>query len=319
MPRAVNFGGMVCTDSAARGVSNTGVVPGSQTSSLQRSNRASTTGVAQRLLLAVYKGVCRTGLMSTRLGRGAFLLAYERYKGIWDADHLQALSKLVSQGTTVVDVGANVGFYTRRFAEWVRPGGEVIAIEPEEVNFASLKRVIARRGLVNVLGVQAVASESPGSLCLQKNPFHPADHRIAESGVKVRAVTIDNVLHERGWPTVSVLKIDVQGAEERVLHGAMRTLRELRPAVFMEVDDAALRAMGSSAESVLELMVSCRYEPHRIVHGRPLRVSRVEAARLCSDGTYADFLFLPAERIQTSGTIIALSAPCVDAAEKRAA
>jgi FkbM family methyltransferase len=188
-----------------------------------------------------------------------------------------------------------VGFYTRRFAEWVRPGGEVVAIEPEEVNFSTLKRVIGRRGLVNVLGVQAVASERAGSLYLQKNPFHPADHRIAEAGVKVMAVTIDDVLRERGWPKVSLMKIDVQGAEERVLRGAMGTLRELRPAVFMEVDEAALGAMGSSAESVLELMISCRYEAHRIVNGEPVRVSRTEAARLCTNGTYVDLLFLPAE------------------------
>jgi FkbM family methyltransferase len=312
MQHAMNAAGMVCTDSATRVEgNNSSVMAGSPA---QRSNPVSTTGVVQRLLLTVYKGVCRTGLMSTRLGRGVFLAAYERYKGIWDADHLEALAKLVRPGATVIDVGANVGFYTRRFAEWVRPGGEVIAIEPEELNFASLKRVIARRGLVNVLGVQAVASESAGSLYLQKNPFHPADHRIAEvasvaangrcdrtappprsegSCVKVRAVTLDGVLRERGWPKVALIKIDVQGAEERVLRGAMGALRELRPAVFMEVDEAALRAMGSSAESVLELMVSCRYESHRIVNRRPLRVSRAEAARLCSNGTYVDFLFLP--------------------------
>jgi FkbM family methyltransferase len=271
------------------------------------------------LLLAVYKGVCRTGLMSTRLGRGIFLVAYERYKGIWDADQLKTLAKLVRRGTTVIDVGANVGFYTRRFAEWVRPGGEVIAIEPEEVNFSTLKRVIARRGLVNVLGIQAAASESAGSLYLQKNPFHPADHRIAAAGVKVSAMTIDDVLRERGWPKVSLMKIDVQGAEERVLRGAMGTLRELRPAVFMEVDEAALRAMGSSAETVLDLMVSCQYEPHRIVNGGPVRVGRAEAARLCSNGTYVDLLFLPEEQLKAIGTMIALSAPGVGAAAKRAA
>src|SRR5688572_21512151 len=300
MPRAVNAGGMVCTDSASGVAANGSNVVKKErraedSAPCLKGREVSTTGLVQRLLLAVYKGVCRTGLMSTRLGRGLFLAAYERYKGVWDADHLEALGKLVRPGTTVIDVGANVGFYTRRFAEWVRPGGEVIAIEPEEMNFSTLKRVIARRGLVNVRGIQAAASESTGSLYLQKNPFHPADHRIADAGVKVIAVTIDNVLRERGWPKVSLMKIDVQGAEERVLRGAMGTLRELRPPVFMEVDEAALRAMGSSAESVLELMISCRYEPHRIVKGGPVRVSRTEAVRLCSDGTYVDFLFLPAQ------------------------
>lgn len=148
---------------------------------------------------------------------------------------------------------------------------------------------------------------------LQKNPFHPADHRIGSTSVpangtgsatgaaanrdcvEVRAVTIDDVLRERGSPKVSLMKIDVQGAEERVLRGAMGTLRELRPAVFMEVDERALRGMGSSAESVLELMVSCRYEAHRLVEGRVVKVSRGDFARLCTVGTYADFLFLPAE------------------------
>jgi len=316
MPCATNIAGMVCTDSATPVAGNSSSVTEKEPRDSNFApcpNAVSTTGVLQRLLLAVYKGVCRTGLMSTRLGRGVFLAAYERYKGIWDADHLEALSKLVPPGATVIDVGANVGFYTRRFAEWVRPGGEVIAIEPEEVNFASLKRVIARRGLMNVLGVQAVASETAGSLYLQKNPFHPADHRIAETNglaasgrgdktapcqgncVKVKAVTIDGLLRERGWPKVSLIKIDVQGAEERVLRGAMGALRELRPAVFMEVDEAALRAMGSSAESVLELMVSCRYQPHRIVNRGPVRVSKAESARLCSSGTYVDLLFLPLE------------------------
>jgi FkbM family methyltransferase len=292
------LGGMVCSDSVTGMAVNRSVIAGSRSFPLQ-----STTGVTQRLLLTTYKALCRTGLLSTRLGRSAFLTAYERYKEIWDAQHLEVLTKLVRPGSTVIDVGANVGFYTRRFAEWVRPGGEVIAIEPEEMNFLTLKRVIARRGLVNVLGIQAVASEAAGSLLLQKNPFHPADHRIAETPgvgtnencVEVRAVTIDDVLRGRGWPKVSLMKIDVQGAEERVLRGATSTLRELRPSVFMEVDEAALRLMGSSAESVLDLMLSCRYEPHRIVNRKPVRVSNAEVPRLCWSGTYVDFLFLPVE------------------------
>jgi FkbM family methyltransferase len=274
--------GMVCTDSAKSGLS-----------SLASVDQVSTTGATQRLLLATYKAVCRTGLLSTRLGRFAFLAVYEGYKRIWDAAHVQALAQLVRPGTTVVDVGANVGFYTKRFAEWVRPGGEVIAIEPEEANYCSLRRVIARRGLVNVLGLQAVASERAGSLYLQKNPFHPADHRIAETGLEVRAVTIDDVLAERSWPKVSLIKIDVQGAEERVLRGATKTLQELQPAVFLEVDEAALRLMGSSAEVVLRLMISCRYEAHRLMSAKPVRLSQDQALKLCTQGSYVDFLFLP--------------------------
>lgn len=275
---------MVCTDSSKTGFAV-----------LTSRPDASTTGSLQRCLLATYKVACRTGVMSTRFGRAVFLLAYERYKAISDAAHLDVLAKLVQPGATVIDVGANVGFYTRRFAEWVRPGGEVIAIEPEELNVASLRRVISRHGLVNVKAVQAVASERAGTLRLSKNPYHPADHRIGETGVEVAAVTIDELLEERGWPTVSLIKIDVQGAEERVLRGATRTLRELRPAIFIEVDDLALRSMGSSAEAVLDLLASHRYEANRVLAGRRVRATKADILHHCQGGTYVDLLCFPRE------------------------
>lgn len=275
---------MVCTDSA-----KAGFLP--QTISRE----ASTTGRLQRWLLSAYKLACRTGVLSTRPGRAAFLLAYDRYKSIWDAAYLPVLAKLARPGTTVIDVGANVGFYTRRFAEWIRPGGEVIAIEPEELNVESLRRVIGRYGLVNVKVVQAVASEQSETLRLQPNPYHPADHRIAETGVEVTAISIDDLLRESGWPAVSLVKIDVQGAEERVLRGATRMLEQVRPPMFIEIDDAALREMGSSAQSVLNSLASYRYEIQRVVEGQRVRATERDILSLCQQGAYVDLLCVARE------------------------
>jgi len=285
---------MVCTDST-KGPSGRALPLTGLAELASSKQQRSTSGILQRCLLWGYKLVSLTGVFSTRVGRACFLVAYERYKAIWDTAHFKVLAGLVKPGTTVIDVGANVGFYTRRFAEWVRPGGEVIAIEPEDMNFTTLKRAMGKRGLVNVLPLQAVAAEQAGRLRLEKNPFHPADHRIGDNGVEVEAVTIDGVLGERAWPSVSLIKIDVQGAEERVLKGATETLQRLRPAVFMEVDDSALRTMGSSAEAVLNFMFSCRYEAHRIGSHGACRVSKAEALRVCQQGTYVDLLFRPAE------------------------
>jgi FkbM family methyltransferase len=295
MPRALKAAGMVCSDSTKTSLGSTELVlPKAAVRSglptLTTGRETSTSGSWQRWLLASYRLACRTGVMSTRFGRAVFLLAYERYKAILDAPHLEVLAKLVRPGTTVIDVGANVGFYTRRFARWVRPGGEVIAIEPEDLNVAALKRVVSRDGLVNVKAVQAVASEEAGTLHLSKNPYHPADHCIGEAGVEVAAVTIDELLEERSWPAVSLIKIDVQGAEERVLRGAERTLRELRPAVFIEVDDAALRSMGSSAEAVLDLLASHGYEANRIIKGGRVRAAKADILHHCQGGTYVDLL-----------------------------
>lgn len=238
----------------------------------------------QRALLAGYRLASWTGFLSTRVGRAGFAIAYDFYKSRWEAPDIAALQPLVRPGSVVIDVGANIGFFTRRFAEWVRPRGLVIAMEPERNNFATLTAMLSQRGLLNVEPIQAVAAECTGSLRLQINPSHPADHRIGASGIEVRAVTLDSLLEERGWPEVSLIKIDVQGAEERVLRGATETLRRCRPALYVEVDDAALRQMGSSSERVLAHLQSAGYE-----------ICRVESRRRCAVRTasYTDFLFVP--------------------------
>src|SRR5258705_13696425 len=76
-------------------------------------------GSLQRWLLLAYRLGARLGLFSTRFGRAIFAVAYDFYKSHWEASEVAALKTFVRPGTTVIDVGANIGFFTRRFAEWV--------------------------------------------------------------------------------------------------------------------------------------------------------------------------------------------------------
>lgn len=247
----------------------------------------------QRLLLGSYGLLARTGLPSTAFGRAAFATAYDFYKARWEAPGIGALKPFARPGSIVIDVGANIGFFTRRFAEWVRPGGTVIAIEPEANNFASLKAMLSRRGLLNVEPIQAVAADSNGTMKLQINRLHPADHRISQTGTEVRSVTLSTLAEQQGWPEVSLIKIDVQGAEERVLAGAAEILHRCRPALYVEVDDAALRRMGSSAKRILALLQGAGYMICRIESGKvSVPLCAEEALTHSQSATYSDFLFL---------------------------
>jgi FkbM family methyltransferase len=248
----------------------------------------------QRTLLGLYRVAARTGLLSTRIGRRAFASAYDFYKSRWEAVEIMALKQFVRPGTVAIDVGANIGFFARRFAEWVRPGGLVIAIEPEAQNFAGLNATISRHGLVNVEAIQAVAAESPGTLKLHVNADHPGDHRISETGTEVNAVTLDRIMEQHGWRDLTLIKIDVQGAEERVLRGGLKTLERLRPVVSIEIDEAALTAMGSSARGVLQMMAAHDYQICRVEAGKLTPALPVQhVLSLCRVGTYADFIFVP--------------------------
>lgn len=75
----------------------------------------------QGALLWAYRGVQRSGLLDTAPGRAAFERAYWAYKWSIEAKDLETLRPHVTPGSTVVDVGANIGFFTVRFAEWSGP------------------------------------------------------------------------------------------------------------------------------------------------------------------------------------------------------
>jgi FkbM family methyltransferase len=253
--------------------------------------------VIQRGLLAIYRTRLTAGLVSTGFGRALFEMVYEAYKTLFEAREANALRRFVTPGTTVVDVGANIGFFTLRFAQWVTDGGRVIAIEPEMQNAVRLSQRLARRGLTSRVDlVQAVAAERSGELRLQINPHHPGDHRISEVGVPVCAVRLDDMLRERGWPEVSVIKIDVQGAEDRVLEGAAATLDRLRPALYVEINANHAGHMDGTARRVCDRLAALGYSRHalgRTGPSAPLLDADIER-RLARTG-YTDLLFLPAD------------------------
>ena len=249
----------------------------------------------QNALLRSYAGLHATGLLSTPPGRWAFARVYSLYKEHLEAASVNDLEALVTEGSTVVDIGANVGFFTRRFARWVGERGSVIALEPEARNFADLRAALLRDGLcARVELLEAAAAEHSGTAPLKINPLHPGDHKLAAVGVAVKTLRLDDVMAERQWPHVSLVKVDVQGAEERVLDGAAQTLSRTRPAWFVEVDDDHLSAMGSSAARLVRRFADHRYAVHQVTGagiGPALDVAEVIAS--VRSGVYQDLLFKP--------------------------
>lgn len=243
--------------------------------------------------LRLYEWASRRGVFDRPLARRSFESAYLAYKRI-EAGPVAALRQFVPAGATVIDVGANIGFFTTRFARWVGPQGRVIAIEPERQNFLSLRRRIARARLESVVEcVEAAAADRVGEARLALNPFHPGDHRIAETGERVRTVTIDGLMADTD-SGVSLIKIDVQGAEDIVLSGARATLAADRPALFIEVDDVALREFGSSARELVDSIIKLGYSAHTLSRrgiGAPQGPEALVKAS--AGGGYSDVLFVP--------------------------
>jgi FkbM family methyltransferase len=246
----------------------------------------------QQFILFGYQIARSSGVLSTAWGRRLSKATYSLYKTLFEPS-IEHLCFLVHPGTSVVDVGANVGFFTLKFSKWISDGGRVIAIEPEPANLSMLKQAISRNRAANIDVIEAAAAEEEGELFLACNPTNPADHRLAEQGIPVHAVTIDGLLEARGWPPISLIKIDVQGAEPRTLAGAQETISRFHPAIFMEIDDSALRSAGFSADALIDTLRSQGYALYGAEKGAiKLPLSNNDALLKCRGIGYADFVFI---------------------------
>jgi FkbM family methyltransferase len=247
--------------------------------------------IAQNALLGAYRALFARGLLRSAWGRRLFFALYEFYKNSFEAGPIGALRAYVPEGGVVIDVGANVGFFAERFARWVGPAGRVVAIEPEAANFAELARRLGAKGLGRrVEARRAVADVKSGRAHLVLNPDHPGDHRLGEEGEPVTAVRLDELVP--AGRAVALIKVDVQGAELRVLAGASAILARDRPALFVEVDPAGLVRYGGSVDGLLGWLAGQGYTPHTLTRAGPRPCARGELDGILARRGYTDLLFL---------------------------
>lgn len=147
------------------------------------------------------------------------------------------LLKSLRKGMTMVDVGANLGFYTLLAAKTVGESGRVWSFEPEPRNFSLLTRSVRASGLDNVQAVEAAlaGSSSGGRLYLGPRP-EPNAHTLTRDrgsgSVEVAIASLDEFWQAKGGGPMDVLKVHVFGDEPLVLGGAMNVLREIRPSIL---------------------------------------------------------------------------------------
>jgi FkbM family methyltransferase len=240
----------------------------------------------------------KLGLQRLPLFERVFLALYAGYKRHFEAGPIERLQEFIPPGSLVIDVGANVGFFSLRFAQWVGVDGEVVAIEPEDRNYQALIATLKREGLAGrVRAMKAVAAAVAGPMFLEINRLHPADHKLSRdgTGVAVEAVRLDDLVSDKGALRPSLIKIDVQGAEMLVLQGASDILRLAAPALFIELHEEGLQRFGASVSAILDHLSQHGYEPYWLMrHGPHRKISRAEISAKACGNAYVDVLFLKA-------------------------
>jgi FkbM family methyltransferase len=144
-------------------------------------------------------------------------------RGSFEPFETEILLDELRGGDTVLDIGANVGYYTLQFANRVGPGGRVFAFEPDPANFALLRSNVERNGYRNVALSPLAAADRCGPGKLFISATNRGDHRAYDShdgrpSVTIRTTTLDHFFRGYGGP-INLIKMDIQGAECSALEG----------------------------------------------------------------------------------------------------
>jgi FkbM family methyltransferase len=173
--------------------------------------------------------------------------------------HVQdILLKLTGAGSTVVDVGANLGTVAIPLA---LNGAHVIAYDILGANVGALKAALAANGVDRQVEVRHAAVWDQTGI-VRTSAINSNGKVSADGTGRVRAVRLDDELGRRRH--IDAVKIDVDGAELNVLRGMERILRSQRPHIVFENYPGGLADFGASMAQILILLRKHRYRIYRL-------------------------------------------------------
>lgn len=160
-------------------------------------------------------------------------------KGAHEPGVTKCAREILKPGMTVIDLGAQYGYYTLIFAKLVGKNGCVYSFEPDEKNFRQIENGIAKNGFHNITLIKKAVSDENGTVrffLAEKSTGVHSLYEVQGGGEwhEVETGRLDDILAERIVP-VDFIKMDIEGAELKALRGMPRIIRE-NPALKMAVE-----------------------------------------------------------------------------------
>jgi FkbM family methyltransferase len=162
--------------------------------------------------------------------------------------HQQFFRRVVRPGMVAVDVGANWGLHTLLLSRLVGPTGRVVALEPYRPAFAELRWHIRANHLENVIPIEAAVgdrdgecdfvpgdSASTGRVADAVKASGPSAGEPIEGALRVEICRLDSLASRLDLERLDLVKVDVEGAESRVLCGAEQVTARFRPIFVIDL------------------------------------------------------------------------------------
>ena len=193
----------------------------------------------------------------------------------------EVMRALLTDGDTFVDAGANFGTFSLLASRLVGDRGKVIALEPQPVLAALVRKSLDLSGAKNCKLLEIACSSEPGEMALivpandsgRAGFFGGFSRRPGSSITKVRVKTLDDVLSETDCPGRMLIKIDVEGSEAHILSGARKTIAERKPAILIELNPWSAAAAETSTSAIVGRLGELGYRSFSLAESFPKPVA----------------------------------------------
>jgi FkbM family methyltransferase len=255
--------------------------------------------ILSRLNIVVWSGLHTGQLLkvdlSSSVGRSIYL------RGAYEPEVEKCMRNILRTGNVFIDIGANVGYFSIICAGLVGPVGQVHSFDPHK-KVIQLLVESAKRNQYNNIYVNQVAlssrEETLNFVYLRNSAFSwtlpiyameksPYLSQVCEE--LVSAIPLDQYVQSMANQDIALIKIDVEGAEYKVLMGARETLLKHSPSILIEAQDWSLSRYGHTIDDIFNFLNPLHYRAFDLT-GMPIKDAE-DARRRLEDFRVQNLLF----------------------------
>ncbi len=217
---------------------------------------------------------------------------YFAFKNLQDAYQLKLISKYIKKGDQVLDIGANIGYYSIKLAQMVGNTGTIHCFEPDPTNFNFLEK--NTQGYSNIFLNNSAVSDKSGKLTFYQSTLLNVDHRAYKPdsythSFDVNCIAIDDYINKN--QKISFIKMDIQGYEYAALLGMEQLLKRDKPSLLMEFWPYGFQMAGTKAETVYQYLKNLNYDFYLIEKSSIRKCEENEILNLpISEEAYFNFI-----------------------------
>ncbi len=217
-------------------------------------------------------------------------------RGEYALGRVAEIKEVVKQGDIVIDIGANIGYFTVLMANLVGPQGKVYAFEPDPRNFSLLQRTIKKNGFTSVIAEQKAISNKTGEFLLYQTRSWSSNTLTPTNCVlttKIQVITLDTFLSQEDH--IDFVKMDMDGSEPLAIQGMVQLIRRspnLR--VLAEYQPGNLKRYLSNPLDFISIAEQCGLKLVAILDSDKGRLPNLDLSYLkyLADDKNLDLLFI---------------------------